>query len=313
MKLRGKRITVTGGGGFLGRALVERFEREGAEVSAPRSARYNLVDLDTTRRMLTDQCPDVIVHAAADVGGIGYNRLYPADIFFNNLVMSANILQVAKEHSVEKLVIVGSACAYPGDSPGTLVEKDLLEGPLHESVECYGFSKRALFIGMKAFKEQYGLNSIFPVLTNVYGPWDKMEPDNSHVVAALIRKFVEAKRNRDSQVICWGTGRPVREFIYVEDAADAIVLATQNYNHAEPLNVGTGIGTSIKDLADLFVETTGFRGSVVWDTSKPDGALGKVLDVTRIKTQLGWKAKFSLAEGLARTIEWYEHQFNQVA
>ncbi len=313
MKLSGKRITVTGGGGFLGRALVERFAQQGAEVSAPRSAQYDLVDLDATRRMLSDQRPDVLIHAAADVGGIGYNRLYPADIFFNNLVMSANILQVANQHSVEKLVIVGSACAYPGDAPGTLVEQDLLEGSLHESVECYGFSKRALFIGMKAFKEQYGLNSIFPVLTNVYGPWDKMDPDNSHVVAALIRKFVEAKRNREPQVVCWGTGRPVREFIYVEDAADAIVLATRSYDDTEPLNVGTGIGTSIKELADLFVDVTGFQGSVVWDTSKPDGALGKVLDVNRINTQLGWEAKIPLAEGLARTVEWYEHQLDQAA
>ena len=305
MDIAGKRVVVTGGGGFLGRHLVERFSRESAHVSTPRSREYDLVNLDAARRMFSDHRCDVAVHAAADVGGIGYNRLYPADIFVNNLLMTSNILQAAKEASVEKLVIIGSACAYPGEASGLLTEEDLLSGPLHPTVEVYGFSKRALYIGAKAFREQYGLNSIFLLLTNLYGPWDKMSPNESHVVAALVRKFTEAKRDGKQEVVCWGTGKPVREFLYVADCADAIVRATQLYDKPEPLNIGTGVGTSIRELADLLADVTGYEGSIIWDTSKLDGAMGKVLDVTRMKAELGWEASVSMREGLARTIEWY--------
>ncbi len=305
MNLSGKRVTITGGSGFLGQHLVERFRREGALVSAPRSGEYNLVDIGAARRMLSDLRPQVLVHAAADVGGIGYNQLYPADIFFNNLVMSGNILQTAKDASLEKLVIVGSACAYPGEVTGLLKEDRLLAGPLHPSVECYGFSKRALYLGAKAFKQQYGLNSIFLLLTNLYGPGDKMDPKESHVVAALCKKFVEAKLKGDKQVVCWGTGKPVREFLYVEDCAEAIALAAKVYDKQEPLNIGTGIGTSIKELVDLFEGVTKYKGSIVWDASKPDGAMGKVLDISRMKAELRWEPKTPLEEGLAKMTAWY--------
>ena len=308
MILENRRVTVTGGSGFLGRHLVRRFEQAGAEVSVPRSSDYDLVEIESTRRMLSDLRPDVLVHAAADVGGIGYDRLYPADVFFNNVVMSANILRAASERQVDKMVIIGSACAYPGDTTRALREEDLLAGPLHPSVECYGFSKRALYIGAKAFRDQYGLKSIFLQPTNLYGRWDKMDPNESHVVAALVRKFVETRASGQGEVVVWGTGRPVREFLYVEDAAEAVFLATESYDKADPLNIGIGVGTSIRELVELLVDITGFNGKVVWDTTKPDGVMGKVLDVSRMKAELQWVPSTSLREGLRKTLEWYERE-----
>jgi GDP-L-fucose synthase len=305
MDITNKRVLITGGSGFLGRHIVEAFDKEGAETTVLRSRDRDMTELGQVNQAFTEHRPEIVVHAAADVGGIGYNRLYPADIFRNNLIMTTNVFQAAKEARIEKLVIIGSACAYPGEVDGLMAEDDFLDGPLHDSVECYGFSKRALFIGAKAFREQYGLNSIFLILTNLYGPWDKFDPRESHVVAALIRKFVEAKANGDPQVECWGTGKPIREFLYVEDCAEAVVRATQVYDKPDPLNMGTGTGTSIRELSEVIPEVVGYTGQVVWDASKPDGAMRKVLDVTKMKAELGWEPRISLRDGLRKTIDWF--------
>ena len=309
MNITEKRVLVTGGSGFLRRHIVEAFDKEGAETTVLRSRAYDLTEPAQVLQAFTDCKPEIVVHAAADVGGIGYNQQRPADIFRNNLIMTTSVLEAATEARIEKLVIIGSACAYPGDVDGLMMEDDFLEGSLHHSVECYGFSKRALFIGAKAFREQYGLNSIFLILTNLYGPWDKFDPRESHVVAALIRKFVEARENGDPQVECWGTGKPVREFLYVEDCAEAVVRATRVYDNPAPLNIGTGIGTSIRQLSELVPEIVGYPGRVVWDPSKPDGAMRKVLGVTRMKAELAWEPRTALQDGLRKTIDWYvEHK-----
>ena len=305
MELTGKRVMVTGGGGFLGGSIVRRLEQEKAEVSTVRRKDHDLVDRAATMRAFEEIRPDVVVHAAADVGGIGYNRLFPADIFHNNVAMTANILDASAAAGVEKLVIVGSACAYPGDAVDVLKEEDLLAGPLHESVECYGISKRLLYMGAKAYHQQHGLNSIFLVLTNLYGPEDKFDPTDSHVIAALVRKFVESTERGEPEVVCWGTGRPVREFLYVDDCAEAIVRAAKMYDELDPLNVGTGTGTTIKELAETLRDVSGFKGEVVWDTTKPDGAAYKVLDISRMRERLQWEPGTSLREGLQRTVEWF--------
>ena len=313
MDLSHKRVMVTGGGGFLGRHIVEAFQRQGAEVSTPRSRSTDLTDPDATLRAFSSIAPQVVVHAAADVGGIGYNQICPADIFHNNLMMTANVLKASERSGVEKLVIIGSACAYPGEVDGLMTEDNFLSGPLHPSVECYGFSKRALYFGARAYRDQYGLNAMVLLLTNLYGPWDKYDPKDSHVVAALVRKFVEAKQRGDARVECWGTGRPVREFLFVEDCAEAIVAATKVYDKTEPLNIGTGQGTTIRELTEAMREVTAYQGEVIWDESKPDGAMRKVLDVTRMKAELGWAPSTGLKDGLRRTVDWYVNQHAAVA
>ena len=305
MDVANKRVLVTGGGGFLGKHIVEAFDKEGAETTVVRSQACDLTEPAQVLQTFADWRPEFIVHAAADVGGIGYNRLYPADIFLNNMIMTINVLRAAKEAQIEKMVIIGSACGYPGEVDDLMMEDDFLEGHLHDSVECYGFSKRALLIGAKAFREQYGLNSIFLILTNLYGPLDKFDPRDSHVVAALIRKFVEAMKDGDPKVECWGTGQPIREFLYVKDCAEAVVRATRVYDKPAPLNIGTGIGTSIRQLSGLISEIVGYSGLVAWDPSKPDGAMRKVLDVTRMKAELAWEPRTSLRDGLRKTIDWY--------
>ncbi|MCK4282899.1 MAG: NAD-dependent epimerase/dehydratase family protein, partial [Candidatus Brocadiae bacterium] len=276
------------------------------------SGECDLTRYEEAARLFADVRPEIVVHAAADVGGIGYNRLYPADIFRNNLLMACNVLEACRRHSVavrrpgvQKLVIVGSSCAYPGEVPATMREADFLAGPMHPSVECYGFSKRALYLGAKAYGEQFGLNSIFLLVTNMYGPHDKFDPKESHVVAALVRKFVEACDSGDPAVECWGTGAPVREFLYVEDCAEAVLRAAERYEGPDPLNVGTGIGTSIRELAETIARITEFDGEVCWDATKPDGAMKKVLDVSRMVEALDWSPPTGLEEGLGRTIEWY--------
>ena len=306
MELKNKRITVTGGAGFLGSYIVEAFQEAGAIVHVARSKDFNLVDIGNVRKMVKETKPDILIHAAANVGGIGYNRLYPADIFFDNVVMTGNVLKVASETtSLEKLVIVGSACAYPGEVTGRLKEHQLLDGALHPSVECYGFSKRAAVIGSKTYREQYNLNSIVLMITNLYGPRDKMDPTESHVVAALIDKFVRAVRSGEDTVTVWGTGKAVREFLYASDCADAILSATRSYDKPDMLNIGTGMDTSIKQLVELLIEVTQFKGEIIWDRSKPDGAMLKVLDVSKIKEELNWEATTALRDGLAKSVEWY--------
>jgi GDP-L-fucose synthase len=303
----GKRVTVTGGAGFLGQHLVRRLERLGAKVFVPRQREYNLTGLDSCLKCLLEHPCDVLFHAAAYYGGIGINQTQPATLYYTNLVMGANLMEAARLAKVGKFVAIGTACSYPGYLEGELKEQDLWAGPCHASVVNYGLTKKMMAVQAQAYKKQYGLDSIHLILTNLYGPGDSYNPDRSHVVAALIRKWVEADLAGAPSVDVWGTGKAIREFIYVEDCADAIVMAAEVYDDcATPLNIGTGVGTSIRELAETIHEVSGFRGKMSWDTDKPDGAAKKVLDVTRMKQVLdGWTPPTGLKAGLDKTIAWY--------
>ncbi len=303
----GKRVTVTGGAGFLGQHLVKRLETYGAEVFVPRQRDYNLTTLDASLRCMLEHPCDVLFHAAAYYGGIGINVAEPAKLYYSNLVMGANLMEAARLAKVGKFVAIGTACSYPGYLEGHLKESDLWAGPCHASVINYGLTKKMMAVQAQAYKKQYGLDSIHLILTNLYGPGDSYNPDRSHVVAALVRKWVEADMAKAPSIEVWGTGKPVREFIYVEDCADAIVMAAEQYDDAAmPLNIGTGIGTTIRELAETLTVATGYKGKLVWNADKPDGAAMKVLDVTRMKGVLdGWTPPTSLKDGLAKTIAWY--------
>jgi GDP-L-fucose synthase len=302
-----KRVTVTGGAGFLGQHLVRRLESLGAKVFVPRQRDYNLVALDACLRCLLEHPCDVLVHAAAYYGGIGINVAEPAKLYYTNLVMGANLMEAARLAKVGKFVAIGTACSYPGYLEGHLKEDDLWAGPCHASVVNYGLTKKMMAVQAQAYQRQYGLDSIHLILTNLYGPGDSYNPDRSHVVAALVRKFVEAEQAKARAVEVWGTGKPVREFIYVEDCADAIVLAAELYDDAaKPLNIGTGIGTTIRELAETVCAASSYAGKMVWNADKPDGAMLKVLDVTRMSAALdGWRPATDLRTGLTKTITWY--------
>lgn len=302
-----KRVTVTGGAGFLGQHLVRRLEALGAEVYVPRKRDYDLTTLEASLRCLLEQPCDLLFHAAAYYGGIGINVNEPAKLYYQNLVMGANLMEAARLTKVGKVVNIGTACSYPGYLEGHLKEEDLWAGPCHASVVNYGLTKKMLAVQGHAYQRQYGLDSIHLILTNLYGPGDSYNPDRSHVVAALVRKFVEAEMEKSPSVEVWGTGKAVREFLYVEDCADAIVLAAELYNDVTmPLNIGTGVGTSIRELAETVHEVSGFSGSITWNTDKPDGAPMKVLDITRLQQALdGWTAPTNLRDGLTKTIAWY--------
>jgi GDP-L-fucose synthase len=308
-----KRVTVTGGAGFLGQHLVKRLESYGAKVFVPRQRDYNLTALDACTKCLLEHPCDVLFHSAAYYGGIGINQSEPAKLYYSNLVMGANLMEAARLTKVGKVVNIGTACSYPGYIEGDLKEDDLWAGPCHASVVNYGLTKKMLAVQGLAYQRQYGLNSIHLILTNLYGPGDSYNPDRSHVVAALIRKWVEADIANAPSIEVWGTGKPIREFIYVEDCADAIVLAAEKYNDAAvPMNIGTGIGTSIRELVETINAVTGYKGKLDWNADKPDGALKKVLDVTRMKQALdGWVPPTDLKSGLSKTIAWYRSHKDQ--
>jgi len=309
MNLKGKRVLVTGGSGFLGRVIVKKLEQVEANVFVPRSKHYNLVDYKACRRLFHYVMPQIVVHSAAFYGGIWLNKLSPARIYFKNLMMGANIIEMCRMWDVEKFVGIGTACSYPGKVEGDLKEEQLWDGACHESVECYGTTKKMLVVQGRAYKKQYDLDSIHLILTNLYGEHDTFNPDRSHVVAALIRKFVEAKMNSAEKVEVWGSGKPIREFLYIEDAAEAIVKATEIYDSLEPMNIGVGIGTSIKELVELIAKITGFKGEIIWDASKPDGTARKVLNISKMKKVLSWQPETLLEEGLKKTISWFEENY----
>ena len=305
MELAGARILVTGGAGFLGKYLVEKFSERGAIVMAPRSADHDLVDREQVKSLFADTNPSIVVHAAGFLGGINFSRLYPAKVFLRNLQMACNILEMADSFGVSKLVNIGSACVYSDQLQGPFKEEDVLSLPMHESVRNYGFSKLALYLGGLAFQEQSALNAIHLIPANLYGPRDKFDPELSHVVSSMIPKFYEAKVAGAPSVQCWGTGSTIREFVYVEDCADAVVLATEKYDKPAPLNIGVGHGISIKDLAETIKMAVGYSGEIDWDISKPDGAGYKVLDITRIQNELGWKPETPFETGMQKTVEWF--------
>jgi len=304
-----KKICVTGGAGFLGGYLVKELRQRGVrDIFIPTIENYDLVDPDAILRMLSDSDPDVIIHLAAHVGGIGANREHPAEFFYDNLMMGVQLMHQAYEHGVEKFVAIGTVCAYPKFTPVPFSEDDLWKGYPEETNAPYGLAKKMLLVQSQAYRQQYGFNSIFLLPVNLYGPGDNFDPRSSHVIPALIRKCVEAKEVGKDHIVVWGDGSPTREFIYVEDAARGIALATERYNQSEPVNLGSGFEISIKDLVEKIAKTTGFTGDIVWDTTKPNGQPRRALDTSRAKERFGFEAHTDFDEGLKNTIAWYQEQ-----
>ncbi len=301
-----KRICVTGGDGFLGTHLVETLRRLGArEIFIPTIDEYDLVDLDAIKRMLKDSDPDVIIHLAAHVGGIGANREHPAEFFYDNLMMGVQLIHQAYQFGLEKFVAIGTVCAYPKFTPVPFKEEDLWIGYPEETNAPYGLAKKMLLVQSQAYREQYGFNSIFLLPVNLYGPGDNFDPRSSHVIPALIRKCVQAQESGADHIIVWGDGSPTREFIYVEDAARGIALATERFNESEPVNIGSGFEISIKDLVEKIARMTGFEGELMWDTSKPNGQPRRALDTTKAREKFGFSAQTDFDQGLKRTIDWF--------
>ncbi len=313
-----RRVIVTGGGGFLGRHVIAKLLQRGvAEVFAPRSSEYDMRDRDAIRVLLTDtslakegiqrpKAVDMVIHLAARVGGIGANRAHPADFFYDNLMMGVQLLHECWTFGVGKFVAVGTVCAYPKLTPIPFREEDLWNGYPEETNAPYGLAKKMLLVQSQAYRQQYGFNSIFLLPVNLYGPGDNFDPDSSHVIPALIKKCVEAKERGDSTVEVWGDGSPTREFLYVEDAAEAIVLAAERYDKSEPVNVGSAFEISIKDLADTIARHAGFTGKIVWDSSRPNGQPRRKLSIERAQREFGFTARVPFEEGLRLTVEWYK-------
>ncbi len=310
---RDRRVCVTGGAGFLGSYVVEKLQARGAkEVFVPRIEQYNLVEKEAIQRMLKDARPDVILHLAALAGGIGANRARPAEFFYINLMMGVQLLHEAWRAGVEKFVAVGTICAYPKYTPVPFKEENLWDGYPEETNAPYGLAKKMLLVQAQAYRQQYGFNAIYPLPVNLYGPRDNFDLETSHVIPALIRKCVEAVERGEPQIVLWGDGSPTREFLYVEDAAEGLLLATERYDGPEPFNLGSGQETSIKQLAERIAQLTGFQGEIVWDTSKPNGQPRRALDTSRAERFFGFRAQMPLEEGLRRTIEWYKENRNRI-
>ena len=295
------RTLVTGGGGFLGSHLVERLESDGHDVVVARSVDFDLTAMDDTARMFDESHPELVFHLAAEVGGIGANRANPGRYWFANLAMGTNVLEQARLHSTPKLVIVGTVCAYPKFAAVPFNEDDLWDGYPEETNAPYGVAKKAVLVGAQAYREQYGLDAIFLLPTNLYGPRDNFDLETSHVIPALIRKMVEA----DDEVVLWGDGSPTREFLYVDDCVEGLILAADRYDGPEPVNLGAAREIAIRDLAELIADVTGYEGAIVWDDSKPNGQPRRSVDATRARELFGFEAKTSLREGIERTVTWY--------
>jgi GDP-L-fucose synthase len=309
-----KRICVTGGAGFLGQHLVRNLQRKGAQdIFIPRYPEYDLVKSEDIARMLTDAQPDIIIHLAAHVGGIGANLARPAEFFYDNLMMGVQLMHQAWQRGVEKVVALGTICAYPKFTPIPFKEEHLWDGYPEETNAPYGLAKKMLLVQSQAYRQQYGFNSIFLLPVNLYGPGDNFDLASSHVIPALIRKCIEAKEQGADEIVAWGDGSPTREFLYVEDAAEGIALATQYYNRSDPVNLGSNFEISIKDLTELIARLTGFEGRVRWDTSKPNGQPRRKLDTTRAKEYFGFSAKTNFEDGLRKTIDWYLANRSKIA
>jgi GDP-L-fucose synthase len=299
-------VLVTGGAGFLGSHVVEKLRERGCrEISAPRSLEYDLRDNLAVIRLFRDTRPDIVIHLAAVVGGIGTNRERPGEFFYDNLIMGAQIMEQARLFGVEKFVAIGTVCAYPKFTPVPFREDNLWDGYPEETNAPYGLAKKMLLVQAQAYRQQYGFNAIYLLPVNLYGPRDNFDPATSHVIPALIKKCFDAIDSREDEIVVWGDGSPTREFLYVEDCAEAIVLATERYNKPDPVNIGAGFEISIKDLVHLIANLTGFKGRITWDASKPGGQPRRCLDVTRAERKFGFRARTNFEEGLSRTIEWY--------
>ena len=298
------RVLVTGGGGFLGSHLVERLEASGDDVFAARRRDYDLTHEADAGRLFAEAQPELVFHLAAEVGGIGANRANPGRYWYANLQMGVNVLEQVRLHETPKLVLVGTVCSYPKQTPVPFREADLWSGYPEETNAPYGVAKKALLVGAQAYRQQYGLDSVFLLPTNLYGPRDNFDLETSHVIPALIRKMTESS----GEIVLWGDGSPTREYLYVEDCVDALLLAAERYDGPEPVNVGTGVETSIRETAELIAELVGFDGEIVWDTSMPNGQPRRSLDPSRARELFGFEARTPLREGLERTVGWYREQ-----
>jgi GDP-L-fucose synthase len=305
--VRERRVVVTGGAGFLGSHVVDRLRQTDwcSEVVAPRSREYDLRNQGDVIRLYEAFRPDIVIHIAGIVGGIGANRESPGQFFYDNLMMGVQTMHYAYLNGVEKFVAVGTICAYPKFTPVPFREDNLWDGYPEETNAPYGLAKKMLLVQAQSYRQQYGFDAIYLLPVNLYGPRDNFDPANSHVIPALIKKCFDAMDNDEEEIVVWGDGTPTREFLYVEDCAEAIVLAAEKYDKPDPVNIGAGFEISIKDLAHLIVELTGFPGRIAWDTSKPGGQPRRCLDTTRAEREFGFRARTSFEEGLQRTIDWY--------
>ena len=304
--LKRERIVVTGGAGFLGSFVVQKLKACGCKkIYVPIIEKYDLVQMESVKRLYKTYRPDIVIHLAAQVGGIEANRRNPGKFFYDNLMMGAQLIEAGRQAGIKKFVALGTICCYPKHTQVPFREDDLWNGYPEETNAPYGLAKKMLLVQSQAYRQQYGFNSVFLMPVNLYGPGDNFDPRSSHVIPALIRKCISAVEKNKKEIIVWGTGKATREFLYVEDAAEAIVLATQKYNKSDPVNIGMGFEISIKELAWLIAQITGFQGRFVWDTGKPDGQPRRCLDTGRAAREFGFKAKTRFEEGLLRTIQWY--------
>jgi len=311
---RGKKVLVTGGNGFLGSRVVRQLRRDGAEnIITPRSSECDLRRQVAVRELLNRERPDVIIHLAAKVGGIGANRLNPGRFFYDNITMGVELIEAAREISVEKFVTIGTICSYPKVTPVPFREEDLWNGYPEETNAPYGIAKKALLVQSLAYRQQYDFPGIYLLLVNLYGPGDNFDPRSSHVIPAIVRKMFEARQANQKSVTLWGDGSPTREFLYVDDAARGIVLAARKYDEGDPVNLGSGHEISVHELAEMVAQVVGFHGRIVWDAGKPNGQLRRSLDVSRARTKFGFRAEIDFKTGLRRTIRWYANHVSLLA
>lgn len=300
----GKKILVTGGAGFLGSYVVKELIKRGvSKISIPRSKKLDLREKSICAKVVKEI--DIVIHLAGNVGGIGYNRNNPGVLFYDNLIMGIQLMEEARKAGVKKFVVIGTVCAYPKFTPIPFKEEDLWNGYPEETNAPYGLAKKMLLVQAQSYRQQYEFNAIYLLPVNLYGPGDNFDPEQSHVIPALIKRFVEAKDKGEREVVVWGTGKPTREFLYVEDAARAIILAAEKYNKAAPVNIGSAVEISILDLANLISNLVGYKGKIIWDNAKPDGQPCRKLDVSRAEKEFGFKSKITFEEGLKKTISWY--------
>ncbi|HEX9665707.1 MAG TPA: GDP-L-fucose synthase [Thermodesulfobacteriota bacterium] len=307
IELRTKRILVTGGSGFLGSFVIEKLKERGVDpchIFVPTSSEFDLRKWENCKTITKDV--DIIIHLAAKVGGIGFNRSNPAILFYDNMIMGVQLMEAARQSGVEKFVQVGTVCAYPKFTPVPFKEEDLWNGYPEETNAPYGIAKKALLVQAQAYREQYWFNAIYLLPVNLYGPRDNFDLESSHVIPALIRKCIDAVEKKSDEIKVWGTGKPTREFLYVDDCAEGILLATERYNDPDPVNLGSGKEIKIIELVELIADLAGFKGKIVWDNTKPDGQPRRCLDTEKAKNKFDFEAKTSLRDGLGKTIEWYK-------
>jgi GDP-L-fucose synthase len=303
--IKGKRVLVTGGAGFLGQHVIKQLKKEKPKlIFVPRSKDYDLRKKSVVKKLVQDY--DIIIHLAANVGGIGYNQEHPAELYYDNMLMGVHMIHESYKAGVEKVVALGTICAYPKYTPVPFKEEDLWIGYPEETNAPYGLAKKMMLVQSQAYKDQYNFNSIFLLPTNLYGPHDNFDPKSSHVMPALIKKFLEAKESNAEEVIVWGTGSPTREFLYVEDAAKAIVMATKNYNGGEPINLGSSFEISIAELSHTIGDIVKYQGKITFDITKPDGQPRRKIDTTKAKEEFGFRSQTTFKKGLKKTIEWYK-------